>query len=743
MKRFPRTVLAGALLATMAVPAMAHGGPGTANKPVYFERLATLPIYTNLDLAGGDSLEDETVAEISTVSWDGRVVYYSDSPKGRVGIVDIRNPSNPKPSGFVSLPGEPTSVATAGRYLLVAVNTSADFVAVSGTLEVYDTVNPLKPVKVASLPMGGQPDSVAVSPDGRYAAVAIENERDEDLNDGLLPQAPAGFLNVVTLKGKPANWKVRAVDMTGLAEIAGDDPEPEYVSINRLNLAAVTLQENNHVVLVNLRDAKVVHHFSAGSVELTQIDTVEDDVINPVDSALRRREPDAITWAGPYMATANEGDYEDAEGETGGSRGFTLFGPTGHVVFESGAAFEHALMRAGHYPESRSENKGIEPEGVAFGMYGRAPLLFVGSERGNAVGVYNVSRPRQPKLMQLLPTSAGPEGILPVPGRHLLIVSSEVDSAEDGLRSTLAIYRYGAKKPFYPQMASDDDALLPWGALSGLAADRQDSKKLFAVPDSYYQQSRIFSINAGKTPAVIEESTVLMKDGATVNYDLEGISQARDGSFWLASEGNAKGRPNMLIHAAASGEVLEEVRLPAEVDALEKSNGFEGVSVIGASGAEQVVVAFQREWTNDPEGLVRIGVYTPASASWAFFYYPLDVAAEGAWNGLSEITALNDQEFMVIERDNQQGPKALHKKLYRLSIEGLSPVAQGGTFPVLTKTHAHDLLPDLKSTNGWVVDKVEGAALAKDGRVYVVTDNDGVDDSNGETRFFKLGKLFR
>ncbi len=29
--------------------------------------------------------------------------------------------------------------------------------------------------------LGGQPDSVAVSPDGTLAAVAIENERDEDV----------------------------------------------------------------------------------------------------------------------------------------------------------------------------------------------------------------------------------------------------------------------------------------------------------------------------------------------------------------------------------------------------------------------------------------------------------------------------------------------------------------------------------------------------------------------------------
>ena len=53
-----------------------------------------------------------------------------------------------------------------------------------------------------------------------------------------------------------------------------------------------------------------------------------------------------------------------------------------------------------------------------------------------------------------------------------------------------------------------------------------------------------------------------------------------------------------------------------------------------------------------------------------------------------------------------------------------------------------DLLPDLRAaTNGYVVDKVEGFAIDKDGNAFVVTDNDGVDDSSGETLFLRLGSI--
>jgi hypothetical protein len=52
-----------------------------------------------------------------------------------------------------------------------------------------------------------------------------------------------------------------------------------------------------------------------------------------------------------------------------------------------------------------------------------------------------------------------------------------------------------------------------------------------------------------------------------------------------------------------------------------------------------------------------------------------------------------------------------------------------------------DLIPALQSNNGYVVDKVEGLAIFADGSAWASTDNDGVDDSSGETFFWSLGNL--
>lgn len=145
-----------------------------------------------------------TSAEIVDATPDGRTLVYTDSPSGRVGFIDIRSPSRPEPRGSIDVGGEPTSVAVLEDWALVAVNTSADpdgeagplnaFDAPSGALVVIDIASQRELRRIA---LAGQPDSIAISPDQRFAAIVIENERDEDDNKGLIPQLPAGSLQVV------------------------------------------------------------------------------------------------------------------------------------------------------------------------------------------------------------------------------------------------------------------------------------------------------------------------------------------------------------------------------------------------------------------------------------------------------------------------------------------------------------------------------------------------------------------
>jgi len=123
-------------------------------------------------------------------------------------------------------------------------------------------------------------------------------------------------------------------------------------------------------------------------------------------------------------------------------------------------------------------------------------------------------------------------------------------------------------------------------------------------------------------------------------------------------------------------------------------------------------------------------------------HYPLEATkAEGGWVGLSEITAVGPDTFVVIERDNQFGDSAL-KTLHSFSVAGLMAAAPGDAkVPVVSKRLLRNLVPDLQKPQGYVLDKVESFAVDSAGQAFAITDNDGVDGSNGETQFLRLGVL--
>jgi len=365
-----------------------------------------------------------------TATPDEKTLIYTDSATGDIGLVDIRTPAAPRQITTIPTGGSPTSVAVTrdGRRALVAVDTTTDLAAPAGHLAVID----LRSRRVvATVDLGGQPDSIALTKNGRTAAIAIENQRDEEvLVDGVeggLPQLPAGFLSVVDLHGPASRWTADRVDLTGLRGAAfADDPEPEFVDINADGEAAVTLQENNAIAIVDLERRKVVRSFSAGTVTRTDADLLDDDVISFVQPLTAPREPDAVQWTDDgNLVTADEGDLA---AEPSGGRGWTVFSPRGRVLYSPGSSAEMALAEAGRYPDGRSDDKGAEFEGVEVADYKRAgDVLFVGSERGNAVLVYGFERETRPKLAQVLEVGAAPEGLVALERRGLFVVSNEDD----------------------------------------------------------------------------------------------------------------------------------------------------------------------------------------------------------------------------------------------------------------------------------------------------------------------------
>ncbi|MEB3355308.1 MAG: choice-of-anchor I family protein [Synechococcales bacterium] len=109
--------------------------------------------------------------------------------------------------------------------------------------------------------------------------------------------------------------------------------------------------------------------------------------------------------------TDGDGDYDQLF--TYGSRSFTIYDSEGNLVFDSGDDFEQ--ITASLFPDdfnanndendtfdSRSDNKGPEPEGVVVGEVDGRTYAFVGLERVGGIMVYDVTDPANSTFVQYL-----------------------------------------------------------------------------------------------------------------------------------------------------------------------------------------------------------------------------------------------------------------------------------------------------------------------------------------------------
>jgi len=160
-----------------------------------------------------------------------------------------------------------------------------------------------------------------------------------------------------------------------------------------------------------------------------------------------------------------------------GARSMSIWNPaTGALVFDSGASIEQIVAAelpgfhnsgVGKSPgdgfDTRSDNKGPEPEGLAVGEAEGRTLVFVGLERANGVMMWDVTNPAAPVFQtwersQVVfdgdPSTAGaqpagdlaPEGLAFVPaaaswtGKPLLFVAHEADQPDSALPTRTSIF---------------------------------------------------------------------------------------------------------------------------------------------------------------------------------------------------------------------------------------------------------------------------------------------------------------
>ncbi len=297
------------------------------------------------------------------------------------------------------------------------------------------------------------------------------------------------------LAGQQADLLRRGFRIFGKNADFAKDIEPEYVAISDDSRTAwVTLQENNGIAKIDLSARSITAIFPLGTKDFSVPNHAIDPSDRDNKIALANWNvkgyylPDAVGFVAigntPYVISANEGDAREYTGfvenkrinsitldptrfpnatelradallgrlnitttagntdadpdfeelYSGGARSFSIWdGNSGSLVFDSGKEMEEKIIAAQLYDDGRSDDKGVEPEGIAIGRMNNRNIVFVGCERADAVAVYDVTNPTAAKYLQVLKTGDAPEGVLFVKaqdspnGKSLLIVSSETD----------------------------------------------------------------------------------------------------------------------------------------------------------------------------------------------------------------------------------------------------------------------------------------------------------------------------
>lgn len=725
--------LGSALLCVVGITAI-EGSPASPAPTGVFELQASFDVSTNGSTFAGEL----ALVQAATL------LAYTDEPGRRVGLVDITDPIQPRAAGGVEVAGIPKDIAAHADRLFVSVDASLpDRGTSTGALVLIDSSTRRI---AATIDLRGQPEGLAVSPDGRFVVVAVENRAG--------PSDLAGRVVVINVEGQPAGWTMRDVVLTPEDSIAGS-PRPVGVAVSEHNIAAITLQDNNAMAFVDLEAAEMVRLVDAGSVRLDAIDATEEEIgpqghalISLSESVTRRREPGGVAWldAGSVVVV-NEGSDPDPAGAEGGGRGFSVLSDRGVSRFESGSSLEHAAISVGHFDPERAANRGVEPESVAVGVIDGQRHMVITAEHANVAAVYLAAHVDKPRLVQMLPTGNRPADVVIEPDKGLIVISASEPHDAGEYPALLTIYRHqpGGSGPIQLASAADAGGLpIPWLALSGLAADPDDGDTMYAVSDASLAEAAIYRLDIGVDPAVIVDRQVVTNADGTVptDLDLEGIAVDVDSMTWLISEGRSSfgsERVPRVLQVDQQGVIRRSISFPLQLamSAEGIDAGLEGVAVLPGA----VYVVQQRPWTSDVTAFVRMWRFDLTTQVWTVSGYPLDAApSTTSWVGASDLSAMPDGRLAILERDNMAGPAAVIKRVYAVDVASASFVEPASpVVPVLgSKTLVADLLGALQIGTVWAPNKPEGLAFDALGRVVVVTDNDGLDDAVGQTMLVRL-----
>jgi len=291
----------------------------------------------------------------------------------------------------------------------------------------------------ATLAQDLEPEYIAVSHDSKTAWVTLQ----ENNAIAILDIKAGVFTRLVGLGFKNHSRRGRGLDASdsdGGINIAKWPVFGMYQpdAIETYRVGGVT-----YLVMINEGDTRA---FTGLNEEARVSALALDPTVFPTAATLQQpANLGRLTVTNATGDTDGDGDFDQIL--VPGGRSFSIRTAEARLVFDSGDDFEQiteaqvpALFNSNGTAatfDTRSDNKGPEPEGIVLGKAFGRTYAFMGFERTGGVIVYDVSDPFHPTFVQYVNTSPddiSSEGLLFIEekdsptGKPLLVVSHEISS---------------------------------------------------------------------------------------------------------------------------------------------------------------------------------------------------------------------------------------------------------------------------------------------------------------------------
>ncbi|MTJ08366.1 choice-of-anchor I family protein [Anabaena sp. UHCC 0204] len=306
----------------------------------------------------------------------------------------------------------------------------------------------------ASAAQDFEPEYIAVSPDGKTAFIVLQ----ENNAFAVLDIATATITKIVPLGFKDHSLPGNGFDASDRDDKINIQNWPVFGMYQPDGISSFEIDGKTYYITANEGDARDYTAFQE-EVRINSDSVILDPDVFSSNTIAELKDNENL---GRLTITNTLGKNADGKFEklyTLGARSFSIWDDQGELVFDSGDQLEQitkqrtpGLFNANNGSpndfDTRSDNKGPEPESVIIGIVDGKTYGFIGLERaGGGVMVYDLSNPTNPKFVQYIRTEGdiSPEGLKFISaqdspnGKPLLAVANEVSN-------TVSFYEIGQVK---------------------------------------------------------------------------------------------------------------------------------------------------------------------------------------------------------------------------------------------------------------------------------------------------------